>query len=194
MTLPDGRVSSFTTGDADEARAVASKMFYGGAIRPAGRGLGFECRVVGTRVGPVSLGLVGFGTRVTIGFRGVEGSYGVSVPTLGPLEQYVGSHQFTANPDVASVSGPFDALEVDGWESPGDRLAHLRFDRAVLEGELGRMLGVDAVDEIRFPSFWTSGPDGAPSGCASRACCSARWRARAAWPATRCSRRSSRAR
>ena len=151
MTLPDGRVSSFATADADEARAVGSQMFYGGAIRPAGRGRGFECRVVGTRVGPVSLGLVGFGTRVTIGFRDVAGSYGVSIPTLGPLEQRVGSHEFTATPDVASVYGPLDTLEVDGWEAPGDRLAHLRFDRTVLEGELGRMLGVDAVDEIRFP-------------------------------------------
>ncbi|MEY9954152.1 AraC family transcriptional regulator [Leifsonia sp. EB34] len=150
MTLPNGRVSSFATLDADEARTVGSQMFYGGGIHPAGRGRGFECRVVGTRIGGVSLGLVGFGTRVTIGFRNIE-SYGVSMPTLGPLEQRVGSHEFTATPDVASVYSPLDALEVDGWESPGDRLAHVRFDRSVLEGELSRMLGVDAVDEIRFP-------------------------------------------
>lgn len=151
LTLPDGRVSSFSTGDADEARAVGTQMFYGGAIRPVGRGLDFECRIVGTRVGAVSLGLVGFGTRVRIGFRDIEGSYGVSIPTLGPLEQRIGSHAFTATPDAAAVNGPLDALDVDGWEAPGDRLAHLRFDRGVLEGELSRMLGVDAVDEIRFP-------------------------------------------
>ncbi|CAM5388510.1 AraC-like DNA-binding protein OS=Leifsonia shinshuensis OX=150026 GN=HNR13_001078 PE=4 SV=1 [Leifsonia shinshuensis] len=152
LALADGRMSAFATADVDEARFVGSQMFYGGAIRPDGRGTGFEVRIVGTRIGPLSLGLVGFGTQVSIAFRGLGGSYGVTLPMRGTIGHRIGSREYAATPDAAAVIGLADAVDAAGW-AEGARSLHLRMERGALEAGLSRMLGVDGVGEIRFPDL-----------------------------------------
>ncbi|QNE36888.1 AraC family transcriptional regulator [Leifsonia shinshuensis] len=140
-----------STTDPDEASAIGARLFYGGAIHPAGRAAGFSAQLGGARVGSVALGTVSYGTRVTMVFGELKGSYGVSLPALGPLELGLGSTEVTATPDSAAVIGPIDAVRATGWGTLHDRLAHVKFEREILEAELSRMLGVDQVDEIRFP-------------------------------------------
>lgn len=142
---------TFSTTDLDEAVAVGSRMFYGHRILPAGRAAGFSYVATGAQLGSATLGLVGFGTGVTVEFGGLEGSYGVSLPTRGPLELHIGADEFIASPDAAAVVGPVGELRATGWGTADDRLAHLKFTRPMLETELSRMLGTDPVGEIRFP-------------------------------------------
>lgn len=95
-------------------------MFYGHRILPAGRAAGFSSEATGA-LGTATLGLVGFGTGVTVEFGELEGSYGVSLPTLGPLELHIGADEFMASPDAAAIIGRRSAIS----DGPGTHLPAL---------------------------------------------------------------------
>lgn len=96
-------------------------MFYGHRILPAGRAAGFSSVATDAQLGTATLGLVGFGTGVTVEFGGLEGSYGVSLPTLGPLELHIGADEFMASPDAAAIIGRRSAIS----DGPGTHLPAL---------------------------------------------------------------------
>lgn len=139
----------FTTSDPDEARQFGAQSLYGGHITPA-RSDHFQCTAQGARIGSIALGAVRFATPVTIEFAGLDDSYGVSLPSNGALAVSIGSHEFSATPQSAVVTGLIGELTATGWESPHDRLDHLKIERAALESELSRLLGVDAVGPVHF--------------------------------------------
>jgi AraC-like DNA-binding protein len=144
-------VQSFETNDLDEAVRVGSRLFNDHRVVPRHANASFSYSLRAAQVGALSVGQVQYGCEVSVDIDGVDDRYAASVPSASVLNIRTGAVEYTSTPELATISGPADAVNVRGWAVDGDILSMVWFNRRALEADLGRLLGRDAPDLIVFP-------------------------------------------
>ena len=144
-------VQSFVTNDVDESVTIGSRLFFDHQVTPKQAHAEFSYRLSAARVGTVTIGQVRYGCEVSVYLGSVDDSYAVSIPRAGVFNRHVGNREYPSTPELVSVGGPIDDLRVSGFAADDEELAIIRFDRRVLEADLGRLLGTDPPELITFP-------------------------------------------
>lgn len=130
---------SFRSSDLDETRHVLARYFYTNFADFLEPHAPLATRLTVTRLGPLTLGDVQFGTDLRMWF-GELGAYHVSTPLAGQLLWRQGGGDVRrANPSNALVCQPVGDTRLERFPAEGHVLA-LKIDPHALESELARML------------------------------------------------------
>ncbi|GAB3580375.1 AraC family transcriptional regulator [Leifsonia lichenia] len=149
--MTDSVVQSFDTNDLEEAIEVGSRLFSDHRVVPRHANASFSYSLRAAHVGTATVGQVRYGCEVSVDIDRVDDTYAVSVPSATVLDVRTGAVEYTSTPELATISGPTDSVNVRGWAVADDVLSMVWFDRRPLEADLGRLLGIDAPALIEFP-------------------------------------------
>ena len=89
-------------------------------------------------LGPVSVGLLGYGDEVRLETGELETGYEVNIPLHGHLRTWTGHAEVCASPTTAAIYRPDGRTWLHGW-SHGARLFGLKVERAALEETLAEL-------------------------------------------------------
>lgn len=134
-------VSIFRTQDLDEAVDVGGQLFYEHTIEPSD-GTGFTMVLAHGTVGPMTAGVVKYGSPVEVHLTEPEDVYGVGVAIYGAYEVSSGGVTFVSNHSTAHIISPGHAAVMRGQEVDSVSMG-LRIDREVLEAHLQGLIGRD---------------------------------------------------
>ena len=137
---------------------MCAEFFYDVDLEPIGPADGFGLAADVVRVGPVTIGDLRFGSKVTIATGDLH-AYHVTLPVTGELESEHRGARTTATPRRAAVYQPVGPARAALWGAEGRTLC-LKLDQAAVEAEASAMLGRPVRGPLRLaPSFdTTSGP------------------------------------
>jgi AraC-like DNA-binding protein len=149
---------SFRTSDVDQTRAICHEFFHPLSLDVPAGGTGFAFDVTVTRLGPVTVGDVGFGTEVSMACEHRQ-SYHLNVPILGRLESEYGGRALMAGPGHGSLYQPEGLVRLPQM-SADLRLLAVKIDTRALEAELESLLGRAIQSPLRLgPEVdFTTGP------------------------------------
>jgi hypothetical protein len=101
----------------------------------------FAMSLSAARLGPISVGLLGYSGEVRLETAELSTGYEVNVPLTGPLRTWTGQAEVCAAPAMAAVYRPDGRTLLQGWAG-GGRLFGLKIERSALEAELAELAGV----------------------------------------------------
>ena len=140
---------SLDSSDVDETRHVLARYFYANFVDLLDPRVPLAARLTVTRLGPLTLGDVRFGTDLRM-WLGELGAYHVDVPLSGQLLwRQGGSDVLRATPSNALVCQPVGDTRLERFPVDGHVLA-LKIDRHALESQLGRMMEAPIRSPIRL--------------------------------------------
>lgn len=143
-------LQTFQSTDVDESIEIGSRAFYSHTLAPTHAGAPFSFSLQRFQAGDVMIGRLNYGCEVDIEVGGLDEIYGVNVPQLDPLNASVGSRELVGVPGQAVIVGPVGEMKASGWASGSAALTMVRFDRRVLEAELGRIIDEPITAPIQF--------------------------------------------
>lgn len=142
---------SFRTSDVDETRALCHEFFHPLTLDVPNGDAGFAFDGVVTRLGPVTVGDVGFGAEVSVACEHRQ-AYHLNVPLAGSLESEHCGEALSAGPRHGSLYLPEGRVRLPRL-SAGLRLLAVKIDTRALEAELESLLGHAIQGPLRL------GPD-----------------------------------
>lgn len=142
---------SFRTSDVDETRALCHEYFHPVTLDVRADGSGFAFDGIVTRLGPVTVGDVGFGSEVSVACEDRR-AYHLNVPIHGSLESEHRGEALMAGPRHGSLYQPEGLVRLRRV-SAGLRLLAVKIDARALEAELESLLGRAIQGPLRL------GPD-----------------------------------
>lgn len=152
--------TTFALTDVDEAMDVGKRVFYSHRVRPLRPRVDFAMDLVAGRVGPLTVGLLGYGSEVAVDCEGV-GDYSMCIPLDGRIDILTPTSAVTSHPELAAIVGPVGSIGLRGWATGQAPALLLKFNSGALEAELGRMLGRVQTGPVHFaPSLDLSAGQG----------------------------------
>ncbi len=147
------------TGDSDEARQVGSDVYFPHRLTVLHDPAEFTMSLYAVELGPVSVGLLGYGGEVRVETGELETAYQVNVPLNGYLCTRAGTAEVCASPDTAAVYRPDDRTMLQGWAG-GGQVFGLKITRAALEAAFTDICGVPARSGVNLAAQFslTAGP------------------------------------
>jgi len=139
---------SFSSVDVDDTRSLLNRLYYPVAVRvPAGaEGFAFHAEVI--RLGPLTVGQLGFGAPVTLVAAELDG-YHVTIPTMGFVLTRHAGHQVVASTSTGAVFGPGRPVYAR-YDAHSTEL-NVKIEGAALEHELAALLGRPVAGPIGLP-------------------------------------------
>lgn len=142
-------VSSFRSGNVDEARALAHRAFYEVQMEPARTSsLPFRFGMTFDSAGSIKFGTVNFGCEMRVSADRFDKTYTIAVPMKGVFPFTFKRDDVTAGPTTAVVITPTSELTYRGYPTGLERLFMLTFSEETLQNELRRLLGRDHIGAI----------------------------------------------
>jgi AraC-like DNA-binding protein len=142
-------VSTLSTGDLDEARAIVDRHFYPNFLDVLSPQASVQARFTVTPPEPVTIGDLSFGTDVRMRL-GEMGAYHVDVLLTGRLVwRQGGSGSRLATPMAAAVFQPVGDTTIDHWTSDC-RLLAVKINKSLLEEHLARLIDGPVRSPIRL--------------------------------------------
>lgn len=135
------------TKDRDEGLKLWRQHFYPGTVT-VGATAGIDLGLL--RIGPLTAGMVRFGSETDVEMPLLETAYHVNVALRGTFESSAGGLRLRVTQDQGTVHGPDEVVRLRGWQTGTEQLLGLKFDRDALELELRQLLGRDFVGSIRL--------------------------------------------
>lgn len=124
---------STTIADIDEARLLGGSVYYPHRLRCAGEPSDFAMHLRARRLGPLTVGVLGYDVEVHIETtEALNTAYEVNIPLGQGLDCWVGGRHAVATPRRAVVSDPERTSTLHGF-GPGNPLFGLKVERRALE-------------------------------------------------------------
>nr|WP_256869862.1 AraC family transcriptional regulator [Paenarthrobacter ureafaciens] len=137
--------------DVDLHVEFGKRFFYDYAVEPMRQSSAFTADLSAGTFGPITVGLLKYGTEVRGKVDGNEDAYGVHIPVGGGgFEALIGRSTFAAAPGEALLIGPLGEMRFSGWGREDDQALLLKIDRDSMETQLRSMLGGKAQKPVRF--------------------------------------------
>ncbi|MFE7204269.1 AraC family transcriptional regulator [Pseudonocardia alni] len=154
-------VASFHTGDLDEARVALGSEFYPHRLSALQRSANFEMSLRSAECGALTVGVLAYdGPDVSLDFGELADSYHFSIPVRGCVDAVCGTRPTTSTSGEGAIYSPAGRTVITRWQA-GCAQYGLKFDRRVLEDELGTMIGRSVRHPIRFtPGLSVTSPAG----------------------------------
>jgi AraC-like DNA-binding protein len=128
------------TGDRDEAEWESARIYYPLKLRLLEPGARFDMEFRALRLGPLTLGELGYGAEVGIWCGELESAYHVNIPMSGQLESEHRGERVLATPRLAAVYQPRGNTHLRRWASDCRQWC-LKIDRGSVERELQALTG-----------------------------------------------------
>ena len=125
--------------DVDDARALGESVYYPHRLTLLGRPEQFDMRLHAVSVGPVTVGLLRYGTEVRIDTDDLVTGYEVNASLSGGIDTWTGEDRVAAGRTMAAVYRPYGGTSIRGW-SGGGALIGVKIERYALEAALGDLL------------------------------------------------------
>jgi AraC-like DNA-binding protein len=149
------------TSDGDVARELCAQVYFPHRLTVLHEPGQFAMSLSAARLGPVSVGLLGYSGEVRLETAELGTGYEVNVPLTGRLRTWTGQAEVCAAPGLAAVYRPDGRTVLQGWAG-GGQLFGLKIERPAFEAELAELLGAPVRSVIRLgPSLDLSGGPGA---------------------------------
>ncbi|WP_182901659.1 AraC family transcriptional regulator [Microbispora sp. H10830] len=148
QSLPLAAHVRLYTHDVDEARTRVGNDLGDHGLRPVDSETRFDARLNGMTFDGVGLYSLGYGTEVLITPQPLDSYLLVEIPLTGRAEVSHGRERIVSTPELASVLSLTRPMSMR-W-APGHESLIVRFDRAVLEAHLGKLMGRTPRSPLTF--------------------------------------------
>ena len=150
-------VQSVVFTDVDSAIELGGQLFYKYWVEPAPTEQSFVSELSVGRLGALQACLLGYGSEVTVSAdaAAIDDAYAVHMPRGGALQMNARRENLVVDSNTALITGPDADAHLTWHAAEADELFLLKFDRHVLEIELGRMLGRDSKMSIAFENSFS---------------------------------------
>jgi AraC-like DNA-binding protein len=129
----------FRAGDLDEARDLCERYYYPVSVEPVRRIDRLDISFQAARVGPVTVGVLGFSEDLRISSRDLVTGYQITMPVTGRMMSVHRNITVTAGPGQAVVYLPDGDARADPL--PADcRLLSVKIEQSALENRLSEAL------------------------------------------------------
>ena len=135
--------------DVDEARSLATDLYYPHRLRVADLSADFRMRVDAFAAGPLTVGTIEYNTNVRVETQPLDVAYHLNVPLEGQLRTSIGKNQIIATPQRAALYRRDQPTVIEGWDRECRMLA-IKIPRGVLEAHLGTLIGKPVTKAIAF--------------------------------------------
>lgn len=143
-------VEVFETDDVDAAREHKAKHFFDHSLVPTENRERFNFRLQAGRSGPLTAGLLQYGSGIESRYPASELTYSVAIATSGTFEIQIDGKPVVASPTTAVVGGPDRSAVVRGFASGSEQALLISFDRHVVESQVRNLTGVEVKQPIRI--------------------------------------------
>jgi AraC-like DNA-binding protein len=140
--------ASFTSVDIEEARSLLNRFYYPLAVGAPEGAEGFQFSAEVIRLGPLTVGQLGFGAPVTLVAAELD-AYHVTIPTAGRVHARHAGHEIVAGPSTGVVFGP--GRPVYTLHESNSAELDIKIERPALENELATLLGRPVDGPIVLP-------------------------------------------
>ena len=140
--------ASLSSADIDETRTLLNRFYAPLTVGTPGGAEGFECSAAVIRLGPLTVGQLGFGAPVTLIAAELDG-YHVTIPTAGRVHARHAGHEVVAGPPLGIVFGP--GRPVYTLHDAHSAELDVKIERPALENELAALLGRPIDGPIDLP-------------------------------------------
>jgi AraC-like DNA-binding protein len=137
------------TSDSDEAQERCGQVYYPHRLTLLDDPGRFAMSLSAARIGPVSVGLLGYSGEVRLETDELGTGYEINVPLTGWLRTWTGYAEVCATPKLAAVYRPDGRTVLQGWAG-GGRLFGLKIERSALEAELSELTGAPIRSVLRL--------------------------------------------
>ena len=142
---------SITSHDLYETRAISERLYYPLSLEVLGNHNEFGMQLDVVQTGPITIGLLSFGTEVQITTSTLSDAYEVNIPITGELLTASGADRVTATPTTAAVYRADRDSVIRGWgDDQPCRMLALKIERRALEDQLERLIGRRIAAPISF--------------------------------------------
>lgn len=152
--------ATFILNDVEEAMEVGTRVFYPHRVEPVTPRRGFAMELVAGRIGSMTVGELHYANEVVVDEMHIDDSYAVGFTLGGRVEVRTPLSEVYSSPATAAILRPGTPVRLHGWDTDTRPLLVIKFDRRVLEAEVGRMLGRDPAGSVEFAATLdlTTGP------------------------------------
>ncbi|MCW6008175.1 AraC family transcriptional regulator [Micromonospora sp. CPCC 205371] len=130
---------SFQTSDVDETRAFCREFFHPLTLDVTSGGDGFTFDITATRLGPMTIGDIGFGAETSLACE-YRSAYQLNMPLAGRLDGEHSGQPFSASPGRGSLYNPEGPVRLPRLGADL-RVMVVKIDTAALVAELESLLG-----------------------------------------------------
>lgn len=142
---------TFSTTDVDEANAISREFFYKSRVEPVPSAtLSFRYGLTVSSTGSMTFGILTHACEVEGRSRGIQKTYGLSIPLRGSFPFKYGKQTIVANPSTAALRTPTTEMNFRGFPSGTEQLFLLALDRGALDSQLRKISGRDNTKTIEF--------------------------------------------
>lgn len=133
-------VVSVCCDDPDDARSFGRDVYHPHTLSVSPSPTPFEMRLRAAALGPVTVGVLGYGDEVRVETDPFETSYQVNVPLRGRLACWEGDRRVVADPSTAVIFGPHAGTGFSGFAGGGDLLG-IKIATTVVEDAVATATG-----------------------------------------------------
>lgn len=131
---------AITTCSVDDALRDGADVFHPHRLDLLDESCPFSMRIRAVTHGPVTVGMLSYGSPVRLETDTMDVAYEVNVPMSGRLTCRAGRDTVLASPERAVLFGPDEPTGMDGF-GPGVPLVGVKLDRVAVEDRLAELTG-----------------------------------------------------